>query len=504
MASYVRITVLVWADILALYAMWVMMTYLTNVWKLNFTHAASIINIWGGLAFIMQIGFAFLVDTFMGNYAMLLVSSIAYSIGLGFLAMSTPPVLSKSTGNCSAYKPECIGHTQKILYYTALALIAVGISGHAVSFDAFFKKQTNGQTKEDGRKVPWQCAGLFIVVIVSIIGGIALPYIKPWSIRFGIPSICTVVATLLFVSGSCSYEHDKPQGSPLTTVFRVFVFRCIDKAAIKSDREVEETKIGILMVPICMTFIIFGVVISIGKTYFIEQANHMNRKVGHLTVPPPLFLMFYDFSKEQLKKIEYFFGGSGSKRYGPPTGIAIAMVFSILCCITAAKVETQRHDVIRSHGLLDKPDEKIPMSIFWLLPQFVLLGAVDGISESSIKKFFKDQAPPSMTTYLKFFTQGLFGLGIMASVLFAYIVGKVSEKGGKQNWFQDTLNRSRLDKYYWTLAVSSSVFLVLYILVALCYPYRESAPKDEEAQRNEHSAAQPPYEDNPPCSCCCG
>ncbi|GMP85702.1 hypothetical protein CsSME_00038771 [Camellia sinensis var. sinensis] len=55
--------------------------------------------------------------------------------------MSTPPVLSKSTDTCSAYKPECIGHTQKALFYTALSLIAVGISSHTVSLHHFSQRK---------------------------------------------------------------------------------------------------------------------------------------------------------------------------------------------------------------------------------------------------------------------------------------------------------------------------------------------------------------------------
>ncbi|KAK9290450.1 hypothetical protein L1049_008620 [Liquidambar formosana] len=60
------------------------------------------------------------------------------------------------------------------------------------------------------------------MVLFTVVGGIALPYIKPWSARFGIPAICTVIATLLFLSGSCTYRRPRPQGSPLTTLFRVF------------------------------------------------------------------------------------------------------------------------------------------------------------------------------------------------------------------------------------------------------------------------------------------
>ncbi|KAK7818830.1 protein nrt1/ ptr family 5.5 [Quercus suber] len=65
MGSFVRITVLIWADILTNYALFVMTPYLTNVWSLNITHAAAIVNVFSGAATIMPIGMAFLVDAFM-------------------------------------------------------------------------------------------------------------------------------------------------------------------------------------------------------------------------------------------------------------------------------------------------------------------------------------------------------------------------------------------------------------------------------------------------------
>ena len=55
--------------------------------------------------------------------------------------MSTPPVLSNAAGNCGAYKPDCIGDTQKALFYTALALIAIGMSGHITSLEYFLNQQ---------------------------------------------------------------------------------------------------------------------------------------------------------------------------------------------------------------------------------------------------------------------------------------------------------------------------------------------------------------------------
>lgn len=128
--------------------------------------------------------------------------------GLGLLSLSTPTVLSSG-----------IGDTQKILFYTALSLIVVGIAGHMVSLVPFL----NEQDIEKGRKFLLQLPGIIIVVIVGVIGAIALPYIKPWSIRFGVPAICTLVASLLFLSGSFSYKFVSPKGSSLTILLRVFI-----------------------------------------------------------------------------------------------------------------------------------------------------------------------------------------------------------------------------------------------------------------------------------------
>lgn len=60
--------------------MYIMMTYLTNVWNLSTTHAAGIINIWDGITAVLAIVFAYIVDSFLGDYYMLLLSSISYTI----------------------------------------------------------------------------------------------------------------------------------------------------------------------------------------------------------------------------------------------------------------------------------------------------------------------------------------------------------------------------------------------------------------------------------------
>ncbi|XP_011094986.1 protein NRT1/ PTR FAMILY 5.5 isoform X2 [Sesamum indicum] len=556
MATVGRVVVLLWVDILAMYAMYVMMAYLTNVWKLGFTHAAAIVNIFWGVVTVLPLLLAFLVDTILGNYWMLLISSFAYSAGLGFLTMSTPPVLSNAMGTCSEYKPECIGQGQKVLFYTALPLIAFGMAGHLTSWNSFIAEQFSGEEEDLDHNTFWRFFfSIFAVIITTIVAVLALPYIKPWSLRFGIPAICTLVATLLFFSGSCSYKYLRPTGSPLTMFIRVFVaaasklfyttprdvkelyeiqnpeihsvphtrsLRCLDKAAILiptkpreeqeknmwrlcTVTEVEETKTIIRMIPVWMTFILCGVVSSIGFTYFVEQLDHLNHKVGRLTVPSVALLWFYEQAQNQCTKLYAKFsnalGESGSRKFAPSFGIAVSMILAILCCITAAKVENRRLGVVQKHGLVDKPDETVPMTMFWLLPQFVLLGAFNGIFNYSTICFFIDQSPATTRNYLPFFISGVFGVGILGSVLSVFVVGKVSESRGKMNWFQHNLNGSRLDKYYWTLAWLMAINLVIFVVVGVFYRYRESELEDQEGE--EFGGIDEPYNDDSKCFCCC-
>ncbi|KAL7136286.1 hypothetical protein ABFS83_10G019300 [Erythranthe nasuta] len=513
MATYGRVLVLAWADILAVYAMWLLMAYLTDVWRLEIAHASTIVAILWGLFALLPLFQAFLVDTLTGTYGMLFISTASFTAvltiiiphpgpsinsyqsynvqlffrfqGLGLLTMSTPPVLARSTGSCSEYKPECIGQPQKALLYTAVPLIAFGLAGNLTCCSTFIAERANttGQSNVTWKNCAWFVYGDLPRLVVTVVAVLGIPYVNPWSLRFGIPAICTLVATLLFFSTLCSYKNNsKANGSPLTILFRVFVaafsklfyriptdpkdlfeiqnpqrysvphtmsLRCLDKAAIVTPTnsreeqeknkwrlcrvtEVEETKKVVRMVPLWTTFILCGVVKAVGYTYFIEQLNHMNPKVGRLKVPLVVIIWLYEQAKLKFAELSsvVFITCLGLKKPAAPTfGIAASMILAILCCITAAKVESRRLGVVQMHGLVDKHDERVPMTMFWLLPQFLLLGAFEGVFNSSagfffvdlssVQRFlslspgsiqrFVDQSQVSMQRYLGFFLSGVWG-----------------------------------------------------------------------------------------------
>ncbi|KAL2906592.1 Protein NRT1/ PTR FAMILY 5.5 [Bienertia sinuspersici] len=499
-----------------------MMVYLTDVWELEIVHAAAIINIWMGFIKVLPIVFTYLADAFLGKSFVVLFSSFSSMIGLGLIWMSTPPVLGKSNGNCTQYKPECIGEQQKQLFYSGLVFTALGMAALSACYAPFAQEQAEETTSN--RRSMGSCRTYLVALVALAIAA----FVKPWAILFGICAILGLVSFLVCLVLRIVFGFNspipRPQGSPLTTIFRVVFaasskcfylrpqdiselydkqsdplqellphtkgLRCLDKAAIieaeptveQQERkrwrlckvtEIEETKIFIRTIPMWMTFIICGLVSSLGATYYIEQAKLLDPKLGKINVPLILFFWFYDHFRKSFTTA-FFPIFTKNRRYIPRIGIAVAMMYATLSCIAAAKIETRRLGIVKHHGLIDKPDERVPMNIFWLLPQFALLGCLDGIQRLSAYAFSLDQAPKSMIKYFNLFARAFFGVGVMGSVASVYILGKISGKRTGTNWFQSTLNTSRLDDYYWVLAASTAINLVIFILVACFYRYRKS------------------------------
>ncbi|XP_062017167.1 protein NRT1/ PTR FAMILY 5.5-like isoform X1 [Rosa rugosa] len=510
MMVWVKIAVLQKTHLLTGYAMGTMITYLTSVWKLNLTDAAAVVNVYAGAVAVMRLGMLFVVDTVIGNYWLIILSGCAYTMGFFLLTMSTPPVLYRATGTCGAYEAECIGKVQKILFYTALTLIALGASGRFM-VRAFREEQLIKPLLEGAKKMkffalsvcPKKVRLLSFQILVSTLVLGTTAYLKPWSLRFGFPAIFTLLATITLLTSTI--RPHKAQRNLFTR---------------------EEIRSILRMSPICIFLIPIGVVSSLGNTYFTEQASKMNHRVGSLKVSVLFLLVPRSLVRKWFSQSKY----CANKIITPRIGISLSMALAILCCITAALVENRRLGVVKRHGLLNKPDETVPMTMLWLLPQFLLVGGVSGLSEKCIALFYTDvvlhwpktekdvdiqakdkpnskeqniKSPmeqanetlkptekndedpnqakqetkstekdgeghidperakqKSKRQYIEFFVDALEGMGNIGSVVLVYVVGEI-----KHTWFQETVNRSHLDNYYWTLAALTAANLILFIPV---------------------------------------
>ncbi|KAK9168302.1 hypothetical protein Syun_000442 [Stephania yunnanensis] len=158
--------------------------------------------------------------------------------------------------------------------------------------------------------------------------------------------------------------------------------------------------------------------------------------------------------------------------------IGTGLLFSILAMAVAALVEAKRLRVVAKTevALDDKGHVKLgvtlPMSVFWLAPQFVILGIGDGFTLVGLQEYFYDQVPDNMRSLGIAFYSSVLGASSFLSSLLITVVDHVSRRGGRESWIGKDLNHSKLDKFYWLLGVMSGLNLFVYVLLARRYSYK--------------------------------
>lgn len=164
----------------------------------------------------------------------------------------------------------------------------------------------------------------------------------------------------------------------------------LDKAAVVIDPEakcnsrwrlctvtqVEEFKSFIRVLPVWASTIALNISFAQLATFFISQATLMDRSLGSSFVIPagsvPIFsainaLMLVPIYEKLIVPIL-------RKRTGHPRGITslqrmgVGLFISIFAMTSAALVEKKRRDY-------SQPQK--PISVFWLLPQFFLMGSAE-------------------------------------------------------------------------------------------------------------------------------
>ncbi|KAL2893521.1 Protein NRT1/ PTR FAMILY 5.10 [Bienertia sinuspersici] len=118
----------------------------------------------------------------------------------------------------------------------------------------------------------------------------------------------------------------------------------------------------------------------------------------------------------------------------------------------AAVIERKRLMVAVQHGLIDLPHITIPMSIWWLLPQYVFFGILEAFTMVGLQEFFYSQVPNELRSVGLSLYLSIFGLGGLLSSFLVSLINKASSRGGGESWFPDNLNRAHLDYFYWLLA----------------------------------------------------
>jgi len=157
--------------------------------------------------------------------------------------------------------------------------------------------------------------------------------------------------------------------------------------------------------------------------------------------------------------------------------MGIGLVISIFAMAVAGVLEVIRLDFVRRHNYYDL--EQIPMSIFWQVLQYFLIGCAEVFTFIGQLEFFYDQAPDAMRSLCSALSLTTVALGNYLSTLLVTVVTNVTTRNGKLGWIPDNLNRGHLDYFYWLLAILSLLNFFVYLLISKWYTYKMATGKPQ-------------------------
>uniref|UniRef100_A0A0A8XZS9 Peptide transporter n=1 Tax=Arundo donax TaxID=35708 RepID=A0A0A8XZS9_ARUDO len=145
---------------------------------------------------------------------------------------------------------------------------------------------------------------------------------------------------------------------------------------------------------------------------------------------------------------------------------------SCVAMVVAALVEARRLRVAMGAGLIDQPDMAVPMSLWWMVPQYVLIGMAKVLGDIGLEEFFYDQVPGSLRSVGLALSLSAMGAGSYASGMLVSAIDWAT-RSSRESWFSDNLNRAHLDYFYWLLAGLAALEVAVFLHFARRYVYKD-------------------------------
>ncbi|EYU18566.1 hypothetical protein MIMGU_mgv1a020825mg [Erythranthe guttata] len=456
-----------------------------------------------------------------------------------------PPKCTAGSESCIPASGKQLMVLFAALYLTALGTGGLKSSVSGFGSDQF-DESDNKERKKMVKFFNWFffCINIGSLGAVTVLVYIQDNLGRQWG--YGICACAIVVGLLVFLSGTRRYRFKKLVGSPLTQIAVVFVaawrkrhlelpsdssllfnlddingdggqlskkkkqqlphskeFRFLDKAAIKTPEapankwciststDVEEVKMVIRMLPTWATTIMFWTVYAQMTTFSVSQATTMDRRIGKsFEIPAASLTVFFVASILLTVPIYDRIIFPICRRIlknpnglSPLQRIGVGLVLSIIAMVAAALTEVKRLRVAESHGLTDDPTATIPLSVFWLIPQFLLVGSGEAFTYIGQLDFFLRECPKGMKTMSTGLFLSTLSLGFFFSSILVTIVHKLT--GDNNPWLADNLNQGKLYDFYWLLTILSVFNLVIFQYCARRYVYKEKRLAEEGIQLDE-------------------
>ncbi|KAF8045765.1 hypothetical protein N665_4454s0002 [Sinapis alba] len=510
-----------------------LVTYLTDVAKMSNSRAATTVNTWSGFTFMLPLFSAPFADSYWDRFITILASSSLYFVGLVGLTYTAFDG-SRSTKTISLY----FLYTSLSLVALGLGVLNPSLQAFGadqLDHDLDHDHEPSSQVKSN-RKSQFFQWWYFGVCAGSLLGVTVMAYIQDtfgWVLGFAIPTASMLLLILLFLCGCGVYvyadpgpdlrakpfqrilefikgevsrtskitlvnDHDlnamelelqvKPLCNCSNTASTTTSNTLADKKSCNKDcfSVLETIKLLLRLLPIWTMLLTFAVIFQQPATFFTKQGMAMKRNIGpNFKIPPAtlqstitlsiiLLMPLYDkVLIPMAKKIS-----KNEKGIPVMERMGIGMFLSIVAIVIAALVERKRL-MISKKMIKTSPNSSDPLSIFWLLPQYVLLGVSDIFTVVGMQEFFYSEVPVRMRTMGFALYTSVFGVGsFVSAALISVIESYTRSRGEKHNWFAVDMSEARLDYYYWLLALTSAISFLMYIVI--CKHFKSSSSGDDQ------------------------
>ncbi|KAJ3677983.1 hypothetical protein LUZ60_001786 [Juncus effusus] len=486
-----------------------LITYLTGPLGRSNAEAAAATNAWSGFAYVMPLVGAALADSWLGRFRAIILATVLYILGFGMLSLSAMlPFLKPS--DCSSSNPNssstCVPSAfQLAFFFVSLYLVAIAQGFDKPCSLAFgadqFDQDDLIECASRSSFFNWWYFAMSMGITISVL---VLSYIQDnvgWGLGFGMPCIIMILALILFLIGTKTYRfYVMEKDSPFVRIGKTFFYLATsrwrnknrtpttmeldqesqpDKSLTKIE-EIEEAKSILRLLPIWATSLVYGMVFAQLTTFFTKTTRTLNRHLSSSLLVPPaalqsfgtiaiiVFIPIYD-------RIIVPIARKISKN---PRGITMlqrvggGMAISLACMVVSALVEMKRLETAREYGLIDQPDSTIPMSLWWVVPQYVLIGMADVFTVVGLQEFFYDQIPDSLRSLGLALYASIIGVGAYLSSILISVLDKITSRNG-ESWFSNNLNKAHLDYFYWLLAGLSALELGLFIYISQGFVYKK-------------------------------
>ncbi|KAM3287519.1 protein NRT1/ PTR FAMILY 7.3 isoform X1 [Capsicum chacoense] len=368
-----------------------------------------------------------------------------------------------------------------------------------------------------------------------------------WTLGFWASAGSAILALVLFLIGTPRYRHFKPTGNPLSRFCQVIVaatrkwkieqpsrglelyegdgqdladngsrrilhtqgFKFLDRAAIITSKDigvvlvnnqwhlcsvsqVEEVKCILRLLPIWLCTILYSVVFTQMASLFVEQGAAMRTTLSRFHVPPASMSSFDILSvasfifiyRRVLDPLVTRLKKSSPGGLTELQRMGVGLIIAIMAMVAAGIVE---------HFRLKSADKKCShcsnsssLSIFWQVPQYVLIGASEVFMYVGQLEFFNGQAPDGLKSFGSALCMTSISLGNYVSSLLVSIVMKISTTDKMPGWIPGNLNKGHLDRFYFLLAALTSADFLVYLICAKWYKYIKFEERNIEKQYGEN------------------